>query len=129
MIQGHVDVAEWLRWRPAKPLGFARVSSNLIVDDPFIFSPRIIKKVCHTMMYLLRTCCACTLIYTSCTKLWRYNHVYWYYVKPDVYTTPSTVINIKTVSGVRGTEDAGINRRVENRTAGKLEEEEEEEEE
>ena len=37
--QGNVDVAEWLRWRPAKPLGFARVSSNLIVDESLRFFP------------------------------------------------------------------------------------------
>ena len=36
--QGSVDVAEWLRWRPAKPLGFARVSSNLIVDGTSFYS-------------------------------------------------------------------------------------------
>ena len=33
-----VDVAEWLRRGTANPLGYARASSNLVVND-FVFSP------------------------------------------------------------------------------------------
>ena len=53
MTKGNVDVAEWLRRRPAKPLGFARVSSNLIVDDTSFFSEHTFYQSKNNVVYLL----------------------------------------------------------------------------